>query len=262
MDTTLIKESQKKRDMLAAFFPRKLSPWLTAALLRTAATPHQVTVLWGLISVANSALVYFALVGHWWAVPVVFLGFVLVFTLDCCDGEIARFRSMSDPVGGKLLDGMCHRATEYALLCSYTMAAARLAGDHAAIGVGLALFSGEAMYTFAYERRVSVLRVHVGYQGQLQRSAATSYERGQHWLDLTPRQRLGTVTGLLHYKSVYAMVALAWISGEVLLAGLVALAAWKHISWVHLVWRTMGAIREASSQQAGTDRPQVTSQAI
>jgi phosphatidylglycerophosphate synthase len=255
MDTAAIRRSQKPRDMLPAFFPRKVSPWLTAWLLRTGATPHQVTVLWGVVSVATSGLVYLALTGRWWLVGLVFLSFVLAFTLDCCDGEIARFRGLSDPVGGKLLDGICHRATEYALLCVYCLAAARLTGHPSVLAVALVLLSGEAMLTFAYERRLSTLRVHLGYQGQIQRSAVTSYERGQRWRDLTPRQRVATVTGLIHYKSVYAMTALTWISGEALLGGLAVLAVWKHVSWLHLVWRTMKTIREHARAESLGERP-------
>jgi phosphatidylglycerophosphate synthase len=259
MDIAAIRRSQKQQDMLAAFFPRKVSPWITAWLLRTGVTPHQVTVLWGVISVATSWLVYLALVAHWWLVGVVFCIFLLALTLDCCDGELARVRGIADPVGGKLLDGICHRATEYALLSVYCLAAARLTGHAWVLAIAVMLLSGEAMLTYAYERRLSTLRVHLGYQGQIRRSAITSYARGQRWGDLTLRQRVGTITGLLHYKSVYAMAALAWISGEALLAGVAALAAWKHISWLRLVWRTMQTIREHAAAESLVDRPAASS---
>src|SRR5687768_13529110 len=104
--------SQKRYDMMSAFWPRRLSPYITALLIRTPITANQTTMLCGAISVANSGLVYLALTGHYLVIPLVPLVYVFTFTLDCVDGEIARYRNTANPVGGKILDGVCHRATE------------------------------------------------------------------------------------------------------------------------------------------------------
>jgi phosphatidylglycerophosphate synthase len=145
MDPRII-ASQKHRDVLAAFWPRKVSRYITALLVKTPITPNQTTILWGVISAMNSYVIYRVLIGEYFWLPVIPLVYVLTYVLDCVDGEIARVRQMANPVGGKLLDGICHRSTEYSLLAAYVFAAQR-SGSPWTLAVGLLLVTGEAMYT-------------------------------------------------------------------------------------------------------------------
>src|SRR5690606_36468041 len=87
MDPQLM-ASQKRHDMMSAFWPRKISPYLTKILVYTPITPNQTTVLWGALSVLNSVLVYLAMTGTWALIPVIPLVYVFTFVLDCVDGEI------------------------------------------------------------------------------------------------------------------------------------------------------------------------------
>lgn len=104
---------QKREDAIGVFWDRKLSPFVTRALLRIGVTPNQATLLWGAVSLANSYTVYRAMTGDYLMIPVVFAVYVLASVIDCSDGEIARATNRVNPVAGKLLDGICHRATEY-----------------------------------------------------------------------------------------------------------------------------------------------------
>ena len=49
--------SQKHEERLAAFWPRKVSRHITNVLIKTPVTANQATILWGIISVANSAAI-------------------------------------------------------------------------------------------------------------------------------------------------------------------------------------------------------------
>jgi phosphatidylglycerophosphate synthase len=239
-------ESQKARDTLAAFFPRKISRLITAVMVKTPITANQTTWLWGGINVLNAYFVYLATCGRLWLVPVVFAVWVLTFTLDCVDGEVARYRKAANPVGGKLLDGICHRATEYALLAAFGMAAWTLSGSIYVLPVALLLVAGDAMQSYAYERRMLALRVHKGYTGTVKKEEDGLYVRGARWRDLTPKQRLGTLTGQLQYRSIYVVILLGNISGNVLLAGLVAVALLKHYKWMALVAKTLRQVGSAA----------------
>jgi phosphatidylglycerophosphate synthase len=245
MDNALL-ESQKPRDMLAAFWPRKVSPLLTKLLLPTRITPNQATVLWGVVSVVNSWLVYQAMLGDYRLVPAIFAVYVLAFTLDCVDGEIARYRKIANPVGGKLIDGVCHRATEYSLLVAFALGGLARTGWPVVVPIGLLMIAGEAMYTYVYERRLMTLRVHAGYTGRVSKTDAGLYERGARFRDLTSSQQLGTVTGLLHYKSVYPVIAASYLPAPVFVAGLAALAFYKHLQWLRLFRATMQIVANPS----------------
>jgi phosphatidylglycerophosphate synthase len=243
MDTRVI-ESQKHRDVLAAFWPRKLSRQVTALLLKTPITANQTTVLWGALSAMNSYVVYRVIVGDLVLLPVIPLVYIVTYVLDCVDGEIARARNQANPVGGKLLDGVCHRTTEYSLLAAYVLGAARLVDSPWVLAIGLLLISGEAMYTYAYERRLTTLRVNIGFTGLVASTTANMYERGERWRDLSWRRRVATFKGQVHYKSIYAVILVAYISGVALVAGLALLALYKHASWIRLIVRTLAASRQ------------------
>jgi phosphatidylglycerophosphate synthase len=246
MDPDLL-ASQKRMDMRSAFWPRKVSPYVTRVLLRTPITPNQTTIMWGAISALNSMLVYLAMTGHYALIPVIPLVYVFTFVLDCVDGEIARYRNMANPVGGKLLDGISHRSTEYSLLAAFTLAAYAQTDAWPAVAAGALLFSGDAMYSYVYERRLSTLRLHAGFTGRIKQTATGVYERGTQWSALTRRQQLRTFTGQLQYKSIYPVIALSYVSDAALLAGLAALGLYKHWRWLRLVGRTLSDVDGAAA---------------
>jgi phosphatidylglycerophosphate synthase len=253
MDQRII-DSQKPRDVLAAFLARKVSRHITALLVKTPITPNQTTVLWGAISATNSYVVYRVLVGDYWLLPIVVALYAFAYVLDCVDGEIARFRRMANPIGGKLIDGICHRFSEYSLLAAYVFGAATLTASPWVLPVGLALLSGEAMFTYSYERRVATLRVDLGFKGLIRANAESMYVQGDRWRDLSWRRRIRTFQPLFQYKSAYAAIAVAYVSGIALLIGLGLLAAYKHFSWVRLIAGTLSttaaALREAPAVDA------------
>lgn len=252
MDPRIL-DSQKPRDVLAAFWPRKLSAHITALLVKTPITPNQTTVLWGAISALNSYVVYRVLIGDYMLLPVIPLVYMFTYVLDCVDGEVARVRNLANPVGGKLIDGICHRTTEYSLLSAYVLAAAQLNPSPWVLPIGLLLLSGEAMYTYAYERRLSTLRISVGFKGLLASTSENMYERGERWRDLSWRRKVATIKGQVHYKSVYAVIALSYVSGLALLVGLGLLAAYKHFQWMRLITRTLAATRKQQPETPEAD---------
>ena len=90
---------------------RRLSPYLTRALLRTPITPNGVT--WLMIAVGLVAAALLTLPGVWPAVAAV-LAIQLQILLDCSDGELARWLDRRSPVG-VYLDRVGHWLTEAAL---------------------------------------------------------------------------------------------------------------------------------------------------
>lgn len=247
MDPNIL-ASQKRQEMLAAFWPRKVSRHLTRILVRTPMTPNQTTVLWGVISVLNCYTVYLAMTDRWWAIPLIPIIFQFAFVLDCVDGEIARYKNLVNPVGGKLLDGICHRATEFALLATFAVAAHISTGSPLALPVGLLLVTADAMYVFVYERRLSVLR-QAGFMGHIRQASSEGvYQRGTRWRDLSRKQQIGTITGLLHYKSVYAVVALSYLPPTAFVAGLAAIGIYKHSKWMLLARRTLTRVTALAAE--------------
>jgi phosphatidylglycerophosphate synthase len=87
---------------------RRFSPYLTRLLIRTPITPNGVT--WLMIVVGVLAAGALTLPGIGWAVA----AFALIqaqLLLDCCDGEVARWRGVSSPTG-VYLDRVGHYLTE------------------------------------------------------------------------------------------------------------------------------------------------------
>jgi phosphatidylglycerophosphate synthase len=262
MDPTIV-ASQKKHDMLSAFWPRKLSPYITSVMVRTPITPNQTTALWGVISVLNSGLVYLAMLGHYWLIPIIPLVYIFAFVLDCVDGEIARYKNIANPVGGKLLDGISHRVTEYSLLVAFTLGAFALTNSWWAVLVGGLLFAGDAMYSYVYERRLSTLRVHAGFTGRIKHAETGVYERGTPFRALTRGQQIRTITGQLkQYKSIYPVIAASYVSPLVLLSGLAALALFKHWRWIRLVAKTLREVKPAEGQMPSTVKEPETPVAV
>jgi phosphatidylglycerophosphate synthase len=226
--TRLAAAAQQDRDFCALYIARHSSKRLTPLFLKSGLSANQATAVWGGISLANTGLVYWAMRGYLWLAPVIFAIFVLVLVIDCVDGEIARYRGTSSPIGGKLLDGAWHKATEFGQLVAYATATFALTGSPWVFPISLLLLSGEAIYTFVYERRLTVIRVHAKSTEFIKPVAEDDfYQRGQTWGQLSKAQRRKALTALIQYKSVYFMIGLSYLPPPALFAGLVVLAAYK-----------------------------------
>lgn len=92
----------------ASLYLRNLSPFLTWLLLRTPITANGVTVLMILCGWAVAASLLIPGIGG------AFLALVMCqvqMLVDCCDGEVARWRGSSSPAGA-FLDAVGHYTTE------------------------------------------------------------------------------------------------------------------------------------------------------
>jgi phosphatidylglycerophosphate synthase len=92
-------------------YMRRLSPYLTKALLRTPISANGVT--WLMIAVGVAAAGVLSLPGLLPAIGAVLL-IQLQLLLDCCDGEVARWRGQRS-TAGVYLDRIGHWLTEGAL---------------------------------------------------------------------------------------------------------------------------------------------------
>ena len=240
LDSSRLATTQKDKDACSVYLARRLSKHVTPPFIRAGLSANQATAVWGLMSLANTGLIYLAMVGYWPLTPIIFTVFFLVVVVDCVDGEIARYRNTSSPIGGKLLDGTWHKATEFGLLAAYSGATYAHTQSELVLPISLVLLSGEAIYTYVYERRLTVIRIFARSSEYINPATEDDfYSKGAAWRDLTPAQRLRVLKGLIQYKSVYFMIALSYGPPAVLLAGLIVLTAFKHYSWGTLLMRTV-----------------------
>lgn len=91
-------------------YVRRVSPYLTRLLLGL----HPNTVTWLMIGVGVAAGAVLAVDDALWAALVAVVLIQLQILLDCCDGEVARWKGISSPVG-IYLDRLGHWLTETAL---------------------------------------------------------------------------------------------------------------------------------------------------
>ena len=103
-------------------YMRRLSPYLTRLLIPTRITPNAVTAF--MIVVGLIAAAVLTLPG-WWPPVLVVLLIQCQLLLDCSDGELARWRGVSSPVG-IYLDRMAHNITEAVLPVALAIRAAGL----------------------------------------------------------------------------------------------------------------------------------------
>ncbi|WP_411469355.1 CDP-alcohol phosphatidyltransferase family protein [Curtobacterium sp. ME26] len=92
----------------ASLYLRDVSPYLTWLLLRTRVSANQVTGL--MILVGWSVAAALLIPGIWGALLALVLG-QLQMLVDCCDGEVARWRGTRSPAG-VFLDKVGHYTTE------------------------------------------------------------------------------------------------------------------------------------------------------
>lgn len=92
----------------ASLYLRNLSPYLTWMLLKTRISANGVTGLMILVGWSTAAALLIP--GIWGALLALVLG-QLQMLIDCCDGEVARWRRTSSPAG-VFLDKVGHYSTE------------------------------------------------------------------------------------------------------------------------------------------------------
>jgi phosphatidylglycerophosphate synthase len=95
------RKTRKPRDILwNRFVARPLAAVLLVPLARTRVTPNQVTFLTLIVFVAGASML--ALCPGWGALVAAAGILELSYVLDCVDGQLARMKSMSSPVGAHL----------------------------------------------------------------------------------------------------------------------------------------------------------------
>jgi phosphatidylglycerophosphate synthase len=131
-EKTLTESNSKPADLQAPgqLFPvtRYFSYWLTPLLLRYPITPNQVTVA-SLTCGLGGAACFIAGNYLWNLVGGLLL--VLCYTLDNCDGEIARIKKLSTPIGAVLDDIVDWLVDSVFFLC---------------LGIGVASACGESLW--------------------------------------------------------------------------------------------------------------------
>jgi phosphatidylglycerophosphate synthase len=143
-------------------FNRRLSTLLTRLLVRTPLTPNQVTVLSFLVLLPGAYLLStgerIALIGAGFLIQ-------LSFTLDCCDGELARLRGLSSPFGA-WLDGLLDRIAELVLCLALGVALEHQSDDPHAY-----LYSFVAFASLAMTHIATLMNATAFGKGQLAESA-------------------------------------------------------------------------------------------
>jgi phosphatidylglycerophosphate synthase len=139
-------------------YMRRLSPYVTRALVATPLSANAVTAL--MIPVGLLAAFSLSLPGVWAAVGAVLL-VQLKLLLDCCDGEVARWRNTTS-IKGVYLDVLSHYSTEAALFAALGI---RADGGWGSIGIWTALglaISVLVLYLKAETLLLTVVRARAG----------------------------------------------------------------------------------------------------
>lgn len=149
--------------LVEALFTRRLSTLLTRLLIRTPLSPNQVTVLSFLVFLPGA---YLLSTGERIALIGAGLLIQLSYTLDCCDGELARLRGLSSPFGA-WLDGLLDRVAELMLCLALGRALERQSGDPHAYFYSFVVFAALAMTHIA-----TLMNATAFGKGQLAESAS------------------------------------------------------------------------------------------
>lgn len=147
----LYRSSKKRRDInwFTEWVARPPAAVVVYALRRTPITPNQVTFLSAVVAAAACAM--FALLpGHGWLIAAAVV-FELSFVLDCADGQLARLRQTSSPLG-HLLDFLMDELKAMLLYGAVAVRLWRETGDERLLIVGIAglfcLASGISLTSF------------------------------------------------------------------------------------------------------------------
>jgi len=141
---------------VADVYLRSISPYLTKLLLKTSITANGVTYLMILSGIAISASL---LISGWTGLLLALFFSQLQMLWDCCDGEIARWRQSSSPMG-VFLDRVGHYLAEGLIPIAFGF---RLAteGDYLYPLMG-ALLSVLVLLNKAFNDSVHVARAYAG----------------------------------------------------------------------------------------------------
>ena len=148
--------------LVEVLFNRRLSTLLTRLLVRTPLTPNQVTVLSFFVLLPGA---YLLSTGERIALIGAGLLIQLSFTLDCCDGELARLRGISSPFGA-WLDGLLDRIAELVLCLALGAALEHQSDDPYAYLYSFVVFASLAMTHIA-----TLMNATAFGKGQLAESA-------------------------------------------------------------------------------------------
>jgi phosphatidylglycerophosphate synthase len=215
----------------ASLYLRNLSPYLTWILLRTSISANGVTGLMILVGWSTAAALLIPGIGG--AVLALVLG-QLQMLVDCCDGEVARWRGTSSPAG-VFLDKVGHYSTESLIPIVLGIRAAAFPFEAPAdflwttLGFALALF---IVLNKALNDMVHVARANAGLEkladthgesepsqrlvAKLRRFARfVPFHRLYHSVELTMLALLAAIVGLVIGQP---------LADRILLAGLVPLA--------------------------------------
>ena len=142
-------------------FNRRLSSLLTFLLVRTPLSPNQVTFLSFLVLLPG---IYLLSTGEPTSLIGAGLLIQLSFTLDCCDGEMARLRGESSPFGA-WFDGTLDRIAEVMLFAGLGLALERQTGDPRAW-----LYTFIAFSALGMTHIVTLMTVNAFGKGRLEES--------------------------------------------------------------------------------------------
>lgn len=173
---------------VADVYLRSLSPYLTKLLLKTSISANGVTYLMILSGIAISASL---LISGWTGLLLALFFSQLQMLWDCCDGEVARWRQTSSPMG-VFLDRVGHYLAEGLIPIAFGF---RLAteGDYLYPFMG-ALLSVLVLLNKAFNDSVHVARAYAGL-GKLEDSKSvgspsnSTLSSVRKIFDLVPVQR-------------------------------------------------------------------------
>ena len=215
-------------------FNRRLSTLLTRLLVRTPLTPNQVSVLSFLVILPGA---YLLSTGERLALIGAGLLIQLSFTLDCCDGELARLRGLSTPFGA-WLDGLLDRVAEL-VLCLALGRALEHQGEPRAYLYALVAFASLAMTHLA-----TLMNAAAFGKGQLAETATRGL-LGR----LAGRVRLSPLTLRNYLRSgvdVYLMVFALGAVFDHLMGIIYYFAMVQNLYWLAIVFMAICQKKEVS----------------
>ena len=133
----IYRASKKKRDInwFTEWICRPPAACVVYALRDSRVTPNQLTFL--SLAVAMAAGLLWALVPGWAAAALGALLFEVSFVLDCADGQLARLRKMTSPLG-HLLDFLMDEIKAMLIFAAIALRLYRGSGDDIYLLAGLA----------------------------------------------------------------------------------------------------------------------------
>jgi len=212
-----VRQRRNAEHWTASLYLRSLSPYLTWLLLRTSVSANGVTGLMILVGWSTAAALLIPGIGG--AALAVVLG-QLQMLVDCCDGEVARWRGTSSPAG-VFLDKVGHYTTEALIPI--------------ALGIRAAGYPFEAPEDFLWTTLglllalIIVLNKALNDMVHVARANAGLDKLADHRDEAVPTQslvaRLRRVARFVPFHRLYHSVELTLIAFAVAVAGLILSAA-------------------------------------